>query len=71
MLGPVNKIARGGNADGVGLAVPLGIGEDIGATLALDKARIFNTPWPFAILLGVLGRVEDWCIAAGEVNAIG
>jgi hypothetical protein len=71
LLGPVEEIGGRGNANRVRGAVPLRIGEHIGAVLALDEAGVLNAARPFAGLLAVLGGKENRLGVAGEVDAVG
>ena len=76
MLLPVDEIGRGGDADGVGLAVVLGVGEDValvgwGAVRGFDETWVFDAAGPLARLLGVVGGEEDGLGEAGEVEAVG
>ncbi len=71
MLLPVEEIGRGGDADGVGLVVVLGVGEDVGAVGGFDEAWVFDAAGPLAGFLGVVGGEEDGLGEAGEVEAVG
>ena len=71
VLGPVEEVFGGGDADGVGYAVPLGVGEDVGAVGRLDDAGVFDSAGPLAGLLSVGGGVEDGFGQAGEGGAVG
>ncbi len=71
MLRPVDEIGRGGDADGVGDVVVLGVGEGVGPVIPFDDARIFDATWPLARLLGVRGGEEGRIGAAGEGRAVG
>jgi hypothetical protein len=70
VFGPVLEVGRGGDADGVRDAVPLGVGEDVAVVgigvCAFDDAGIFYAAGPLAGLLGVGGGVEDGVGEAGE-----
>ena len=67
---PVLQVARGGDADRVGLAVPLRVGEHIGAVFELDDARIFNAAGPLARFLVVFSGIKDGSARAREMDAI-
>ena len=58
-LDPMDEVFGGGDADGVGDAVPLGVGEDVASIRALDDARVFDSTGPLAGLLGVGRGIED------------
>ncbi len=71
LLPPVKEIGRGSDADGVGLAVVLGVGEDVGAVRGFNKTWIFDAAGPLAGFLGVVRGEEDGFGKAGEVEAVG
>ena len=70
MFLPVDEVWRARYANGVGLAVVLGVGQDVRAIRCFDEARIFDAAGPLAGLLGVVGGEEDGFGKAGEMEAI-
>lgn len=71
MFGPVNEVGRGGDTNGVGVAVPLGVREDVGAIRGLDEAGVFHPPGPLAGLLGIVRAKEDTFRQECEMETIG